>query len=118
MSDIKYGGAPALSVVWTGERALVLRHHAAARVFKSVPKRDGVRISYEIDPGFSDLRENSELSSRNRASCPDLSADRWQAPVVVCLHALLTSANVAIRVMGSRGWLKAHVFVKGASGFR
>ncbi len=60
VSDTKYGGAPALSVVWTGERALVLRHHAAARVFKSVPKRDGVRISYEIDPGFSDLREAPE----------------------------------------------------------
>ena len=60
VSDTNHGAAPAVSVVWMGERALVLRHHAAARVFKSVPKRDGVRISYEADAGFSGPGEAPE----------------------------------------------------------
>lgn len=60
VSDTNHGAAPAVSVVWMGERALVLRHHAGGRVFKSVPKRDGVRISYEADAGFSDPGEAPE----------------------------------------------------------
>jgi hypothetical protein len=59
VSDTKHGAAPAVSVVWMGERALVLRHHAAARVFRACRRGTGCGFRMRQTRGFR-IREAPE----------------------------------------------------------
>ena len=42
------GGGPVLGVRWEGPRALVLEHHAQARIFKAEKNLSGVLIRYTV----------------------------------------------------------------------